>query len=37
VIGALNSARIGEDAKPKQFQKVFLKNWRGLERAKKFG
>jgi hypothetical protein len=26
-IGALNSARIGEEAKPKKNQKIFLKNW----------
>jgi hypothetical protein len=26
---------IGEGAKPKYFQNHFLKNWRGLERAKK--
>ena len=26
-IGALNSARIGEDAKPKKISKFFLKNW----------
>jgi hypothetical protein len=27
LIGALNSARIGKEAKPKKFQKFFLKNW----------
>jgi hypothetical protein len=27
LIGALNSARIGGDVKPKKFQKFFLKNW----------
>jgi hypothetical protein len=26
-IGALNSARIGGDVKPKKFQNFFLKNW----------
>jgi hypothetical protein len=34
LIGALNSARIREEAEPKEFQKFFLKNWSGLERAK---
>jgi hypothetical protein len=27
LIGALNSAKIGEDAKPTKFQENFLKNW----------
>jgi hypothetical protein len=26
LIGALNSAKIGEDAKPKKIQNLFLKN-----------
>jgi hypothetical protein len=34
-MGALNSAGIGEGAKLRKFQKIFLKNWWGLERAKK--
>jgi hypothetical protein len=36
LIGALNSARIGEDAMPKKFQNYILKNWWGLERAQKW-
>ena len=36
LIGALNSTKIGEDAKPKKFQNFFLKNWWGLERAQKW-
>jgi hypothetical protein len=32
-IGALNSARIGGNVKPKQFQNFSIKNWLGLERA----
>jgi hypothetical protein len=35
LIGELNSAKIGGDAKPKKFQNFFLKNWRGLEKAQK--
>jgi hypothetical protein len=27
LIDALNSARIGEGAKPTKFQNIFLKNW----------
>ena len=34
-IGALNSARIGEKVELKKIQIFFLKNWWGLERAKK--
>jgi hypothetical protein len=34
LIGALNSAGIGEGAKLKNLQNFFLKNCRGLERAK---
>jgi hypothetical protein len=34
-IGALDSAKIGERGKPTKFQKSFLENWWGLERASK--
>jgi hypothetical protein len=27
LVGALNSAKIGEDTEPTKFQKMFLKNW----------
>jgi hypothetical protein len=36
LMGALNSARIGENAKPKIFHKFVLKNLWGLERAQKW-